>query len=56
MTNQDDLDLLWPDPLSLTHYRWRYSKTVAPNVIRCWMYVCAATANRKGRTVTAMRL
>ena len=34
VTNQDELDLLWPDPLSLTHYQWKYSKEEAPNVIR----------------------
>lgn len=35
MTNQDDFDLLWPDPLSLTRYKWIYTETEAPNVVRC---------------------
>ncbi|CAM9396488.1 unnamed protein product [Ascophyllum nodosum] len=33
VTNQDDFDEAWPEPLSLTHYRWRYGRD-APGVIR----------------------
>lgn len=35
MTNQDDFDLVWPEPLSLSHYRWIYEPEEAPDVIRC---------------------
>lgn len=34
MTNQDDFDLIWPDPLSLTHYNWIYPAEEAGGVIR----------------------
>ena len=37
MTNQEDLDLVVPDPLSLTKYRWVYPLFMVGAVTR---YVC----------------
>ncbi|CAB1102034.1 unnamed protein product [Ectocarpus sp. CCAP 1310/34] len=34
VTNQDDFDLIWTDPLSMTHYNWNYPEEDAPGVIR----------------------
>lgn len=34
VTNQDDFDLAWPDPLSMSHYNWNYSKKFAVAVVR----------------------
>ncbi|CAM9889994.1 unnamed protein product [Scytosiphon promiscuus] len=34
VTSQDDFDLVWPNPLSSSHYRWMYPPTEAPDVIR----------------------
>ena len=35
VTNQDDFDKAWPEPLSLTHYRWNYPRDLVAGVIRC---------------------
>lgn len=34
VTNQDDFDLAWPEPISLTHYNWNYPANLAAGVIR----------------------
>ncbi|CAM9396563.1 unnamed protein product [Ascophyllum nodosum] len=34
VTNQDDFDKAWPEPLSLTHYRWNYPRDLVAGVIR----------------------
>ena len=34
VSNQDDFDMAWPDPLSLTHYNWRYKEKEIHGVIR----------------------
>ncbi|CAN0511290.1 unnamed protein product [Ectocarpus sp. 12 AP-2014] len=33
-TNQDDFDMVWPDPIALTHYDWAYSSNMAPGLVR----------------------
>ncbi|CAN0062335.1 unnamed protein product [Pylaiella littoralis] len=34
VTNQDDFDLAWPNPLASTHYNWVYEEKYASGVIR----------------------
>jgi len=34
VTNQDDFDLAWPNPISLSYYKWGYASDWAPAVVR----------------------
>jgi len=34
VTSQDTLDSMWPNPIALTHYRWKYPDAQAPGIVR----------------------
>lgn len=34
MTNQDDFDIAWPDPLSLSHFDWAYPASRKASIVR----------------------
>ncbi len=35
MTDQDELDVTWPDPMAKATWRWKYSPDLAHDVVRC---------------------